>query len=312
MSSTRIIIAGIGGVGGYFGGLLAHHYAQHPGAEIEFIARGKNLEAIRAHGLKVIQGSQEFVARPALATANPADAGPADFILLCTKGYDLEGMLEQLRPCIQRDTILLPLLNGVDSREWLRQTLPHNLVLDSCVYVVSRLLQPGVVENTGKIDKIYFGPEDRETDRLKQLERIFREAGIDALLTPDIAPVMWEKFIFIAAVATATSWFNKTIAELLTDESSLHHTLALIEEVKQVAKARGIKVAENMTELTLNKIKAIAPGTTSSMHSDYRQKKHQTELESLTGFVVREGRKFHVPTPTFDTAYQLLNKKRVT
>jgi 2-dehydropantoate 2-reductase len=306
---TNIIIAGIGGVGGYFGGLLAKHFYDNENVEINFVARGEHLKEIQTNGLKVIKGDTEFIARPTLATDNPSEIGIADFIIITTKSYDLEAVIQQLKPCINQDTIILPLLNGVDSKERIKNMLPDNIVLDGCVYLVSRLKQAGVVENSGNIQTLYFGLDNFTNDRIFLLERLFKEANIEAFLSNSISTVLWEKFIFISPTATATSYFNNSIGEVVADKEKLSIVDALIEEVKQVAKAKGIIVSGDITEKTLNKLKAMPFAATSSMHSDFKNNKPDNELQALTGYVLNEGRKYTIETPTYLTAYSELEKK---
>lgn len=306
---TNIIIAGIGGVGGYFGGLLAKHFYDSEQVEINFVARGAHLTAIRNDGLKVIKGESEFIARPTLVADNPSELGIADFIILATKSYDLEAMIEQLRPCINRDTIILPLLNGVDSKERIQKLLPGNTVLDGCVYIVARLKEAGVVENVGNIQTLYFGIDNVENDRLRLLERLLKEATIEASLSTSISTILWEKFIFISPTATATSYFDKCIGELMADNENLETITTLIEEVKQIATAKQIIISEDITEKTLNKLKALPFKATSSMHSDFQNNKPVNELESLTGYVVNEGRKYNLETPIYVTTYEELKTK---
>jgi 2-dehydropantoate 2-reductase len=153
---TNIIIAGIGGVGGYFGGVLAKCFEGDENVRVCFLARGAHLEAIRSNGLRVIKGSNEFVARPAAVSDQAHELGVAEVIVICTKSYDLEATIEQLKPCINERTIILPLLNGVDSTERIKSLLPNNMVLQGCAYIVSRLTQPGVIENTGNIETMFF------------------------------------------------------------------------------------------------------------------------------------------------------------
>jgi 2-dehydropantoate 2-reductase len=116
-SKIRIVIAGIGGVGGYFGGQLARHYEKNKEAEIIFFARGENEKAIRQNGLKVESTIGEFIAKPKLVTSDASEIGKADFLIICTKSYDLEQTLLQLSPCINESTVILPLLNGIDNYE---------------------------------------------------------------------------------------------------------------------------------------------------------------------------------------------------
>ena len=235
---TKIAIAGIGGVGGFFGGLLAKQFSDSSDVEVHFLSRGKNLQAFKNKGLKVIQGGSEFVVKPNSATDNAAEIGLANFILVCTKAYDLESILEQLQPCINQDTVILPLLNGVDSKERIKKILPNNTVLDGCVYIVSRLKEPGVVENSGNIQTLYFGLQHTSNKQLLLLDGIFKKSGIEGHLSQNISTIIWEKFIFISPTATATSFFDQSIGAILADEDKHKTVRLLIEEVQKIAFAK--------------------------------------------------------------------------
>ncbi len=307
----KILIAGIGGVGGYFGGLLAKHYHHTVEAEICFFARGEHLKKIQQFGLKVIHGNQAFIAIPSLATDNAAEIGIADILIICTKSFDLEKTIDQLKPCINEDSIILPLLNGVDSRKRIQELLPNNLVLDGCVYIVSRLKQAGIIENSGNTQKLYFGLDHFKNERLEHLENLFKQANIDATLSQNISSIIWEKYIFISATATATSYYNNFLGELLKDAEKIKTIQYLIEEVKQLAQAKGISVTEDIVEKNLHRLKSLPFDSTSSMHSDFLNKKNENELESLTGFVIRESQKLQLSTPTYEMAYAKLLKQKL-
>jgi len=303
----KIVIAGIGGVGGYFGGLLAKKYETSDSVEICFLARGEHLRKIRENGLKVIHGTTEFIARPAIITDNAYETGIADYILICTKSYDLDETIEQLKPCIDENTILLPLLNGVESVDRIKRILPRTTVLDGCVYIVSSVKEVGVIENSGINQKLFFGPGSNDS-RLHWLEKIMLDAGIEATLSDSISTIVWEKFIFIASIATATSYFNCSIGKLL--EQNENTLVQLIEEVKLIALANGISFNPNITANIVNYNKLLPNNSTSSMHRDYQNLKPKTEVETLTGYIVRAGRDFGIQTPAFNKAYiQLTTNK---
>ncbi|MFT5916605.1 MAG: 2-dehydropantoate 2-reductase [Flammeovirgaceae bacterium] len=305
MKTTRIVIAGIGGVGGYFGGLLSKHFEESDKVDICFLARGEHLKAIQEKGLKVIQGESEFVTRPTLATDTASEIGLVNFVIISTKSYDLEDSIRQLKPCIDDNTILLPLLNGVDSKERIEQLLPNNLVLNGCVYIVSRLAAPGVIANTGNIQKLFFGLDDYTNPELNRLENLFKEAGLEARKSNKISSIIWEKFIFISALATATSYFNCNIGELLNSEEKLETFEVLVEEVVQIANKKQVISADGLVEKTIQKVETMSPNATASMHSDFIAGK-QSELETLTNYVIREGRKYGIETPTYGMAYEFL------
>jgi len=304
LNHTKIVIAGIGGVGGYFGGLLAKKYT-NSNVAIYFVARGAHLAQIKTEGLKVIKGEETFIAQPYLATDDVTEIGTADYIIICTKNYDLETMVDQLRPCIDKDTIILPLLNGIAGTEKIRAQLPQTKVLAGCTYIVSAIKEPGVVENTGNEQKILFGLEDAIADeRLNKLEYLLKEAGIEATLSPEISKVVWQKFIFLSSLATATSYFDKTVGQLLEEN---RETLAsLIAEVTQLALAKNIPIAADIVPKSITHFETLPYKATSSMHRDFMQAKPSTELESLTGYVVKQAQLLYIDMPNFNKAYARL------
>lgn len=306
---TRIIVAGIGGVGGYFGGLLAKNYYGHDSISVNFLARGVHLEEIQKNGLKVITTHNEFVARPNVASDKPEILGVADLIIVATKSYDLENVIQQLQPCITQHTIILPLLNGVNNKSIIKGFLPYNIVLDGCVYIVSRLKQAGVVENMGNIQTLYFGLESHDDNRFLLFENIFKQANIEANYSKNISSIIWEKFIFLSPIANATSYFDVTIGELMADPKKQNLIADLINEIIEVAKTKKILIAENIVEKTWNKLKAIPFDATSSMHTDFRSKRPNTELESLSGYVIQEAQQNKLRVPTYELVYETLRNK---
>ncbi|MCA6364329.1 MAG: ketopantoate reductase family protein [Bacteroidetes bacterium] len=306
MPHLKIAIVGIGGVGGYFGGLLARKYYGSTQIEICFLARGAHLQAIQQNGLCVIKGDTSFTAFPAIATHNAADIVNANMVVICTKSYDLESVIEQIKPCVNNDTLILPLLNGVSSVEKIKQHFPENTVLKGCVYIVSRLKQPGIIENSGNIQKLFFELADGRSEALMQYEAVFREAGIEANCTSDISSVVWEKFVFLSPIATITSCYNKCIGEILAAPETEARLHLLINEIIGLAKAKGIPFDEKTGEKTFGKIRSLPFESTTSMHTDFVKHKTKTEIETLTNYVIEEGKKHNIPTPTYLQMYEQL------
>ncbi len=306
----KIIVAGIGGVGGYFGGLLAKQFSESTEVEIYFLARGEHLKQIQANGLKVLKGNTAFIAKPTLATDNANEIGVVDYILLCTKSYDLESVIDQLQPCIDNNTALLPLLNGVESATKIKSLLPESIVFDGCVYIVSQVKEYGVVENGGNIQKLYFGQENLINEKLSSLENIFLQAKIDATLTKNITSVLWEKFYLVGANSSATSYYNCSKGEILNDKVKRELLHSLLSEIDQVAKANGIYFDRDMISDTIEKIQSFPFETTSSMQRDFKRSGARTELETITGFIVRAGQEHSILTPTFNQVYEDLQHRK--
>ncbi len=297
----KIAITGIGGVGGYFGGMLAKKYFSGP-HEIFFIARGENEKIIRENGLKMQTMNGEFTVHPKMVTHDPSKTGAVDLLICCTKGYDLEEAVIQCKPCITYNTVILPLLNGVDATERISKIYPENEVWEGCVYLVSRLAEPGVIMETGNVRKLFFGSDIGQKEMMHSSEKIFSDAGIDATYSENITETKWEKFLFISPIATLTSFLNKNIASLFADVESEKLLHQLLSEINAVAIANGIILPENITLINIDKMRSLPPETTTSMHSDFK-KGGRTELESLTGYVVRLAKSLEVSVPVFNMMY---------
>ncbi len=305
---TSILIAGSGGVGGYFGGLLAKTHYANEAVDIIFLSRGENMKVIQNEGLTIETQTEKFVVKPNLVTDNATIIGKVDFVILCTKSYDLESTIHQLKPCISAETIILPLLNGVDNKLRIKKILPNNLVLDGFVYLIARLAKAGNIINSGNIENLYFGLDNYTNDQLILLEKIFHQANIKANLSTNISTILWEKYIFLSPIATVTTYFNDSIGSILDYDLKLDVLIKLIEEIIVVAKSNNINVCDDILSKTLNKLKSLPFETTTSMHSDFQNNPSKTEVKSLTGYVVLEGKRKNLELPFFDELYIKINQ----
>lgn len=308
MEKTKIAIVGTGGVGGFIGGKLALRFENSDAVEIYFISRGRALDAIRAHGLIVDTPEGGFTGRPRLATDSAAEIGEMDYVLFCTKAYDVESAVNQIRPCIGRETVVLPFLNGVDSTERIRRMLPANEVWDGCVYIVAYIVEPGhIAEHTNGYRYLY-GTTTGSPQKLDRLQRLFEEAGLRARIETDIVRIVWDKFAFISPVATVTSYTDETYGGVLGDPHNRADLMALLGEFQEVARARGVFLSAGIAEKVVAQMERIPAETTTSMQRDFRAGR-PTELESLTGYIVREGRRLDIPVPTYERMYDGLRKR---
>jgi 2-dehydropantoate 2-reductase len=305
----RIAVLGIGGVGGYFGGKLAECFADSDEVEIIFIARGESAKAITNNGLKVITPENEMIVRPQIISDEPNEIGRIDLFILCTKAYDLEESINKYRDCIVENTAILPLLNGVNHAETIKRILPDADVWNGCCFIVARLIEKGILKVDSEIRLLQFGSKSAEKSKLEKVEKIFKTAGIQVELSNEIDKTIWEKFIFISSLATLTSALDKTKGEILGSNENRQILIDLIAEASNLARAKKINVAENIEEITLDKIRKAPNNSTSSMHADFA-KKGKTELETLTGYVVRGAKLLDVATPNYERLYEDLKVRK--
>ncbi len=303
----RIGILGLGGVGGYFGGLLAKAYQKSDDVEIIFIARGETQKAIAENGLKIVTDDSETIVRPNLVSNNPSEIGVLDYLICATKTYDIEESLSSLKSCIKKETIILPLYNGVDAQERIKKILPENEVLQGCVYIVSMIFSPGTIRRIGFYEKLFFGSKTASFSKLEELQNILQKAKIESYLVENIEETVWEKFIFISALASATSYLNQNIGEILSNSESKITYIELLHEIEDVAQAKGLKLPHDIVAQTIQKLEKSPKEATSSMHRDLLAGKN-TEALSLTQYVVNEGKKYGVKTPLYEKIAAVLVK----
>lgn len=303
----RIGIIGIGGVGGYFGGKLAIEYEGSDQHEIIFIARGEHLKAIQEKGLQLLTQEGDYVARPALATDNPAEAGIFDLVFFCTKSYSLESSAQQFSSCIDKNTVVIPLLNGVNSAERLRAVLLQTNVLSGSVYIITHIEKPGVIHQEDGACILTFGTDDESAKKYQYILDILLQAKINAILTDKISEVLWTKYLLMCPLASLMSATNKTYGAVWADSSLRKKATDMMLEVAAVAKARHVFLPDNAVDKSMEMVAGFGHNSKTSMQLD-REKGRQTEIDALTAYLCKEGRESGVPTPLHDEVYAQLIK----
>lgn len=299
----RIVIMGLGGVGGYFGGMLARTYATNREVEVYFVARGKHGLEIARSGLEVETPKGSFRVRPEGVVEQPERLGvTADYILCCTKSYDLEAAVQKLRPIIGPETVIVPLLNGADIRDRIVEQLKdRGQVWYGLTYIVAMKTTPGTVRNVHGRGKLLFGSGQPRCERGDELEALLREAGIQAEWHDDIQLQVWKKFIIISVSAAATSYFDLPV--LLALERHAAKCRQLLQEATSVAQARGFDLTEEYCWQELLRTWGSDNKSTTSMHRDFRAGR-PTEVDSLCGYIVREAERLGIPVPAYEEIYR--------
>jgi 2-dehydropantoate 2-reductase len=304
----KIAIVGIGGVGGYYGGLLAKRFFDDEDVEIVFIARGDHLEQIKKNGLNLITEKGTFIVRPDLATDNPTDCGIFDCVIFCVKAYGLEESAKLLSPSINENTVVISLLNGVDNADRLSAVLNKGKIFNGCVYIGAHIVRPGVVQQAGSLNKLFFGNESNDKIAANNIENILKEANIDAEFRMDIKNIAWEKYVLISAFATATTFLDETMRGVIDSKKGKGLLDDLLTEVLRVAEAKRIELPKNIRKEIIAKVSTFPPEIKTSMQMD-SEKGNQTELETFTGYIVHEAGKHGVSVPTYKRIYAALKKQ---
>lgn len=295
----RICVFGTGGVGGYIGAQLCNR-----GHDVTLVARGAHLEAIKAHGLTVVEDTETSTVFPDAAVDEQGLSGNYDLILLCVKGYDMDHAVEALHTHVDADTIVLPLANGVDHFAKLSAGL-NALVLTGCCYILSHIASPGTVRKEGKVFAAVFG-SSAHPDAVSRIADLFAAAELRCKTPDDIDSAVWKKFLFISTFASLTSYYDMRIKKVY--ETHRDEAEALMLEIAAVARAKGIEIGDEVSK-ALHSAAGLPESASTSMHLDYLQGR-ATEVDALCGFVVVEGKRLGVETPVMGKLYERLKTGR--
>jgi 2-dehydropantoate 2-reductase len=298
----RIAIIGAGGVGGFFGGLLAQ-----AGHDVVFVARGAHLRTIRARGLKIehVDAEPQIIA-PANATDDCGELGPVDLVMLCTKMYDLKNMLEQIRPLVDEHTVIMTLQNGVEAPSYVSEVYGPQFVLPGIAYCEVSLKEPGVIVQHSPVQRIVFGELDGAlSPRAQAIAAAFRGAAIEVELSQNIQGALWSKFCFICALSGVTALTGQPLGPIMSDPESQELLRTVITEASQVASAYGVQFDADPIDAGMHVFSRFPPTAQSSMARDVARGA-QIEVEWLNGAIVRMGRASQIPTPANLAIYAAL------
>jgi 2-dehydropantoate 2-reductase len=298
----RIAVVGSGGVGGYFGGLLARN--EH---DVTFLARGAHLRAIRARGLRVESiADGAFTIAPANATDDPEEVGPVELVLLCVKTYDLTAAIEQLRPLVDSATTVVTLQNGVEAPELVAAAYGRAAVLPGLVYCEVAIKEPGVIVQGSPLCRIVFGEFSGDvTARARALAEVFTAAGVDTTLSRNVLGALWSKFCFISAMSGVTALARLPLGPILAEQEAQMLLRAVMEEARTVGIASGVRFDADPVEAGFTTLARFPPEARSSMQRDL-ERGARLEVEALNGAVVRLGRALGVGTPANQAIYAAL------
>ena len=297
----KILVMGSGGVGGYFGARLALG-----GADVTFVARGAHLAAMQSQGLTLETPAGQVHAADIKVVEKASDAAPPDFVLLAVKLWDTDSALEQIRPIVGPHTTVISLQNGVLKEATLAQAFAREQLMGGVAYVATRIASPGVIRQTGPMQRMQFGEYDgKRSARAEALLQACLKGGINAEIADDIVRVLWEKYVFLAALSAATTAIRKPIGAIRGHPQTRAFFLDLMREVVAVGRAHGVALPADYAEQRLKLADDVDPGMTSSMHHDLDQG-NRLELRWLSGGVVELGAQVGVATPLHRAVFDIL------
>jgi len=297
----KIAVMGSGGVGGYYGGLLARQ-----GHAVTFIARGSHLKAIQENGLLVKSIHGDFHLVPAKATDSPTEIGPVDLVLFCTKTHATDEAAQQIKTIVGTKTTVMSLQNGIEAAEQIGAVIGMGHIIGATTWISSSVAAPGIIKQVSQFRRVVLGEMDgQSTPRIQLIYETLRETGITVELSENILKILWTKFVFIAAISSLGSLTRLPIGEYRAVSETRAMMISLMEEIVSVALAQKVNLDQDVIQKSLDFIDNAAPHIKASMQLDVEAGR-RSEIESMVGVIGRKGREHAVPTPTADMIYAVL------
>jgi len=284
---------GSGGVGGLFGGRLAH-----AGCDVSFIARGAHLAAMRERGLTIENEPQGDIRLPKVrVTDDPGTLGQVDLVIFSVKLWDTEAAARSIRPLLGPHTGVLSLQNGVIKDDILRRELGDTAVMGGVAYVATTVSRPGVICQTGTMQRIVLGEYDgRKSARAEFLHDALLRAGVKSELSADVRKAIWEKYVFLVGLSASTTTMRLPLGPIRSHPQTRAFLLEVMREAVAVGRAHGVALPEDYAENRLAFADGLPADMTSSMHHDL-DRGNPLEVNWLSGGVVQLGQARGVPTP---------------
>ncbi|MBI1824746.1 MAG: ketopantoate reductase family protein [Nitrospirae bacterium] len=285
----KILVAGAGAVGGYFGALLCQS-----GADITFLVRKTTGDIIREKGLSIESVTGNILVHPNWVIAEQLK-GTYDLIILTVKCYDLEELFTQIRPAMASHTLMMTLQNGIDTEERAVSLFGRERVIGGVAFITAKLIEKGRIGHY-KRGIITIGELNGEkSERLINIHQILTDAKISAFMTSEIMKKKWEKLCWNATFNPLSVILNAPVSEILESSGALSVIRQVIQEIIAVARENGVALRETIAEETIQNSFELKEYFT-SMYEDWKSGK-PTENRYLNGMLCQKGASAQIATP---------------
>ncbi|CAN5372374.1 2-dehydropantoate 2-reductase [soil metagenome] len=277
----RILVIGAGAIGGYFGGRLLQ-----AGRDVSFLVRPRRAGQLAESGLVIESphGNLTLPNPPVVLAENLRE--PFDLILLSCKAYDLAGAIESFAPAVGPQTLILPLLNGMQHLDALDARFGAERVLGGKCVISATLDDDGVVKHLNPVQSLSYGSRTPRDPRMPAVQEALANAGFDALPSEQIVQEMWEKWIFLTTLAGATCLMRAAIGAIMAAPGGERLVLRLLDECSAIAAGHGHAPRAPFLAQIRPMLTAAGSPTTASMLRDI-ERNARIEADHIVGDLLR-------------------------
>ncbi|BDH60341.1 2-dehydropantoate 2-reductase [Lysinibacillus sp. PLM2] len=296
----RILVLGAGGIGGYFGGRLVEK-----GEDVTFLVRNRRKQQIEQKGLNIKSINGDFTFTPKLITKTDNEM-PFDVVLFSTKAYHLDEAINDLKPFVGENTVIIPLLNGIAHVPPLKKSFGDERVIGGLCFIETTLNEDGDVVQTSKAHRLVFGEFDQtKTERVQKIADVFSGTKASFVLSEHIVQDMWHKYMFITALSGVTTLTRAPIGPIRESEGGQAFIRQLFEEIAQIMRAHGAPIADHIVDTHMQTIDSLSYDMKASMQRDM-EKGLSIEGDHLQGYLLNLAKEYNIDAPLLKTIYQNL------
>lgn len=296
----RVLVVGAGAIGGYFGGRLAE-----AGRDVTFLVRPGRAAQLAKTGL-VVRSPHGDIHLPNPVTVQAQDlAASYDLIVLSCKAYDLDNAIESFAPAVGPQTAILPLLNGMSHLDALDRRFGAERVLGGQCVIAATLDEDGRILHLNETHGLTYGERDgRMSELMERIARVFEGAGFQARASEQILLDMWEKWVFLASLASGTCLMRAAVGDIVAAPGGADFLLGLFDECRTIAEGEGYVPRAPFLERSRTMLTTAGSPFTASMLRDI-ERGARIEADHVVGDLIRRGheRAPNTPRPQLETAY---------
>jgi 2-dehydropantoate 2-reductase len=303
----KIAVIGVGAMGSIYAALLAD-----AGHEVWAVDTwDAHVDAINSTGLRVAGASGDRRVTTIRATTRMSDVGPCDLCLIATKASGVGPAVQDAAAVIGKDALVLTIQNGLGAAERIAKHMPiQNVLLGVADGFGASMKGPGHAHHNS-MKLIRIGEiEGGLTDRLRQMERVWKDAGFNVKAFENITQLIWEKFLCNVTFSAPCTTFNATVGELMESQEHWQIALGAMQEAYAIARAKGIQLSFDDPVAYVTAFGAGMPQARPSMLLDHMADR-VSELDAINGIVPVMGRDAGIPTPFNDTLTAILKQREL-
>jgi len=295
----KIAILGAGAMGSLFGGYLSTHN------DVWLIDVDKNkIDRIKDKGVIIREENNEFVVHPNAVT-DASGLSPVDLLIVFVKAMYSRSALYSNKHLIGSNTYVMTLQNGSGHEETLMEFAPEDRIIIGTTQHNSSMIEPGHIHHGGK-GLTQIGLLKGDSNKLQYMADNFTSCGFKTVVSDNVKKQIWEKLLLNSSASVLTAILQVKLGYILNNPHAWNLAEKLIREAVSVANAEGIGFD---VEQEINKIKNVLKGAQDGYTSIYADLKNsvRTEVDTISGSVVRAGKRLGIPVPNHEFAVSLVH-----